>query len=49
VLVLGLAPPASAHATVVSTDPAAGTVLATAPDQVRFTFSEPVSTVPEAS
>ncbi|MDO9456452.1 copper resistance protein CopC [Nocardioides sp.] len=46
-LVLGLAPPASAHASVVSTDPAAGAVLADAPERVRFTFSEPVATVPD--
>lgn len=46
-LVLGSAPPAQAHATVVSTDPAAGEVLPTAPDTVRLTFSEPVATVPD--
>ena len=36
------APAASAHATVVSTDPADGALLATAPARVTATFSEPV-------
>ncbi|WP_109508698.1 copper resistance protein CopC [Nocardioides speluncae] len=40
--VLGVATPASAHAELVSTDPAEGAVLAEAPDQVTLTFSEPV-------
>jgi copper transport protein len=35
--------PASAHASLVSTDPAEGAVVAEAPDVVTFTFSEPVS------
>lgn len=47
VAVLGLAAPASAHATLVSTDPAEGAVLASAPDQVTFTFDEPVQLVPK--
>lgn len=43
-LLLGLgASPASAHATLVGTDPAEGEVLAEAPDVVTFTFDEPVS------
>jgi copper transport protein len=37
------APPASAHATLVSTDPAEGARLATAPSEVRLQFSEGVS------
>ncbi len=45
--VLGLAAPASAHATLVSTDPAEGEVLATAPGEVTFTFDEPVQLVPD--
>lgn len=48
-LVLGLAPPAQAHATVLSTDPAAGAVLAEAPDTVGITFTEPVSTLPDGA
>lgn len=43
----GTAAPASAHASLVSSDPAEGEVLPTAPDQVTFTFSEPVSLVPD--
>lgn len=46
-LVVGLAPPASAHATLVSTDPVEGAVLQAAPDQVRFTFDESVRGVPD--
>ncbi|SEC73268.1 copper transport protein [Nocardioides exalbidus] len=45
-LVLGTAAPASAHATLVSTDPAEGAVLDAAPDQVTFTFNEAVIGVP---
>jgi copper transport protein len=41
--VVGSAGPASAHATLVSTDPAEGSVLTSAPDVVTFTFDEPVS------
>ncbi|NHA01795.1 copper resistance protein CopC [Nocardioides sp. W3-2-3] len=40
--VVGLASPASAHATLVSTDPAEGAVVPSAPGQVTFTFDEPV-------
>lgn len=36
------AAPASAHATLVASDPAEGEVLAEAPDVVTFTFDEPV-------
>lgn len=43
-LVLSLGtPPAAAHATLLSTDPAEGEVVAEAPDEVTFTFDEPVS------
>ena len=37
------AAPASAHATLLSSDPAEGEVVAEAPDVVTFTFSETVS------
>ena len=40
---LAVAPQASAHATVVSTDPADGALLATAPARVTATYSEAVS------
>ncbi|WP_158296503.1 copper resistance CopC/CopD family protein [Nocardioides albidus] len=46
-MVLGTAGPASAHATLVSTDPAEGTVLPEAPGRVTFTFDEPVQLVPD--
>ena len=45
-LVLGSAAPAAAHATLISTDPADGAVLETAPEQVTFTFNESVIGVP---
>ncbi|MDX3215057.1 copper resistance protein CopC [Streptomyces sp. ME02-6991-2B] len=41
-LLLGTAAPASAHAALVGSDPAQGSVVATAPAQVRLTFSEGV-------
>ena len=41
--VLAGAAPASAHATLISTDPDEGEVLTTAPDEVTFTFDEPVT------
>jgi copper transport protein len=41
-LLLGTAGPASAHAALVGTDPAQGSVVKTAPAQVRLTFSEGV-------
>ncbi len=45
-LLVGLAgAPASAHATLVSSDPAEGEVLTGAPDVVTLTFDEPVSVV----
>lgn len=47
VLVLGGAAPASAHATLIETDPAEGAVLPAAPEQIRLTFNEPVSAVPD--
>lgn len=40
---LGTAGPAAAHATLVSTSPAEGEVLADAPEQITLAFSEPVS------
>jgi copper transport protein len=42
------AAPASAHATLISTDPAEGEVLAETPDVVTFTFDEPVSLTDES-
>ena len=41
-LVLGTAAPASAHAALIRTDPAAGSVVQTAPQRVVLTFSEGV-------
>jgi len=46
-LLLGAAAPASAHATLLASDPAEGAVLAAAPDRLTFTFSEPVAAVPD--
>lgn len=46
-MVLG-ASPASAHATLIGTDPAEGEVLAETPDAVTFTFDEPVALTEEA-
>src|SRR5699024_1196114 len=45
-LLLGPAAPASAHATLIGTDPAEGAVLDTAPERVTFTFNESVIGVP---
>ncbi|MCX6400506.1 MAG: copper resistance protein CopC [Propionibacteriales bacterium] len=45
--VIGMAAPASAHASLVSTDPAEGAVLAAAPEEVTFTFDESVQLVPD--
>jgi len=45
--VLGTAGSASAHATLVSTDPAEGAVVDEAPSTVTFTFDEPVQLVPD--
>lgn len=47
VLVLAWAAPASAHAELIETDPAEGSVLEVAPDVVRLTFNEPVRGVPD--
>jgi copper transport protein len=47
-LLLGLAEPAAAHATLVSTDPTQGQVLEEAPERVVFTFDEAVLGVPDA-
>lgn len=46
-LVLGPAAPASAHATLVASDPAEGQVLDAAPDELRFTFTESIAEVPD--
>jgi copper transport protein len=43
VLLLGLAPNASAHAELESTTPAAGAILDSAPDAIQLTFSEHVT------
>ncbi|MFE7508244.1 copper resistance protein CopC [Promicromonospora sp. NPDC057488] len=45
-LLVGPAGSASAHATLISTDPAQGAVLETAPERVTFTFNESVIGVP---
>ncbi|BDZ41994.1 copper-binding protein [Paraoerskovia sediminicola] len=45
-LVLGSAGSAAAHANLLSTDPAEGAVLETAPERVTFTFDESVIGVP---
>src|SRR3954465_15550452 len=44
----GTAVPAAAHAGLVSTEPAPGTVMETAPRDLRLIFSEPVAPVAEA-
>lgn len=41
-LSLGMASPAGAHAELVSTDPSDGAALSAAPEQIVFTFSEPL-------
>lgn len=46
-LVLGTAAPASAHASLVGSDPAEGAVLPAQPEQVRLSFSESVALVPD--
>lgn len=46
-LLLGTSAPAGAHANLVSSDPVEGAVLAEAPEQVTFTFDEPVAAVPD--
>src|SRR6478672_10376591 len=43
VLLVGLAPNASAHAQLESTTPAAGAILNTAPDAIELSFSEHVT------
>ena len=47
VLLLGPAAPASAHATLIGSDPVEGAVLEAAPEQVRLTFDEAVAAVPD--
>ena len=49
VLLLGPAGPASAHATLISSDPVEGAVLDAAPDQIRLTFDEAVAAVPDGA
>lgn len=46
-LVVGSAHPASAHATLLSSDPVEGAVLESQPDEISFTFSEAVRLVPD--
>ncbi|PZF89236.1 copper resistance CopC/CopD family protein [Micromonospora endophytica] len=46
-LLLAPAGPASAHAVLASSSPAASTVVSTAPSEVVLTFSEPVRKVPD--
>lgn len=46
-LVVGSAAPAAAHADLIASDPAEGAVLSTAPDQIRFEFTEAVTGVSE--
>lgn len=46
-LLLGASAPASAHATLVTSDPTQGAVLRAAPEQIRFTFDEAVGGVPD--
>ena len=48
-LALGSAAPASAHASLVSSDPAQGAVLDVAPEAVTLTFSESVAAVPAST
>ena len=43
---LGVASPASAHASLVSTDPSADQVVDAVPDQVTMTFTEAVTALP---
>ncbi|MEV0585342.1 copper resistance protein CopC [Nonomuraea sp. NPDC050310] len=45
-VLLGFPQPAYAHAHLISTDPAQGAVLQTAPGRVRFTFDEAIRGVP---
>jgi copper transport protein len=46
-VLFGPASPASAHAYLIDSDPASGTVVASVPEQVVLTFSEPVRLVPD--
>ena len=45
-VVLGPAGPASAHAALLSSDPAPGSVIGTSPNEITVTFSEAVTPVP---
>ncbi|MBS45717.1 MAG: copper resistance protein CopC [Nocardioides sp.] len=47
VLLLAVPAPAAAHASLLGSDPADGTVLPVAPEQVTFSFNEPVSVLPD--
>lgn len=49
VLLVGLAPTASAHATLIGSDPAEGAVLDVAPERITFTFNESVIGVPSGT
>ncbi|MFS0885378.1 copper resistance CopC family protein [Aeromicrobium sp. 179-A 4D2 NHS] len=49
IVVLGSAWPAAAHTALVSTDPADGARLDTAPDRIVLTFNEPVRPLSDAS
>ncbi len=49
VLLLGAASPASAHASLISSDPAQGAVLDIAPEAVTFRFTESVSAVADGT
>lgn len=46
-LLIGSGPSASAHAGLVGSDPADGSVLPTAPEQVTLTFNEPMTLPPD--
>ncbi len=46
-IVLGLGAPAQAHAELIGTDPAEGSVAETAPESVTLTFNEPVRLTPQ--
>lgn len=49
VLLVGPAGPASAHATLIGSDPVEGAVLDAAPDRIRLTFDEAVAAVPDGA
>ncbi|USQ80494.1 CopD family protein [Ornithinimicrobium faecis] len=49
VLLLGMVPAASAHATLIGSDPTEGAVLDVAPERITFTFNESVIGVPSGT